>query len=392
MVARENERAGPALHGVVNPRPGRRSREAAASSPLSLALKPAFAVLVLLSLVAAVFGGLLRAGVTGLGIAQSPLIGQAAVSHAGLMLCAFLGTAIAIERAVAIKARWAFAAPLASGLSGAVMLAGHAHAAAWLGVFAAIVFLSVNIVVVSRQRAAHTALLLAGAMAWFIGQVLAATGSVGMATLSWWFAFPVLTIAAERLEMTRLMRRDPSANASLLGIVIAFVGASAWTVVDPMRGGVLYGVALAAFAVWFGVFDIARRTALTHGLSRYMAVCLLCGYAWLGLAGVAWAGTAVGCPGRDMALHALGLGFIMSMIMGHAPVILPAVARVKLLYGPWFYAPLTLLHASLALRLFGAIGDVQWRTIGAAINAMSLAVFALTVAGSALAWRRVSPG
>jgi len=99
-------------------------------------------------------------------------------------------------------------------------------------------------------------------------------------------------------------------------------------VVDPMRGGVLYGVALAAFAVWFGVFDIARRTALTHGLSRYMAVCLLCGYAWLGLAGVAWAGTAVGCPGRDMALHALGLGFIMSMIMGHAPVILPAVARV----------------------------------------------------------------
>jgi hypothetical protein len=29
---------------------------------------------------------------------------------------------------------------------------------------------------------------------------------------------------------------------------------------------------------------------------------------------------------RDAALHGLGLGFLFSMMLGHAPVILPAVA------------------------------------------------------------------
>jgi hypothetical protein len=39
------------------------------------------------------------------------------------------------------------------------------------------------------------------------------------------------------------------------------------------------------------------------GLSRYMAVCLLLGYAWLAIAGLAWMATAAGLPLRDTALH-----------------------------------------------------------------------------------------
>jgi hypothetical protein len=72
------------------------------------------------------------------------------------------------------------------------------------------------------------------------------------------------------------------------------------------------------------------------------------------------------------------------MVMGHAPVILPAVARVKLLFGPWFYAPLALLHGSLVLRLFGG---AALHGTGAALNAAALALFAAVVLGSALAWR-----
>lgn len=37
-----------------------------------------------------------------------------------------------------------------------------------------------------------------------------------------------------------------------------------------------------------------------------------------------------------MALHALGLGFVFSMVMRHAPVILPAVARLRLSFGVAF--------------------------------------------------------
>lgn len=102
----------------------------------------------------------------------------------------------------------------------------------------------------------------------------------------------------------------------------------------------LYGLSLLLLALWLGVFDIARRTVAAPGLPRYMAVCLLGGYAWLAPGRIAWVATALGWPLRDAALHALGLGFIVSMIMGHAPVILPAIARIKLPFSRLFYLPL----------------------------------------------------
>lgn len=109
------------------------------------------------------------------------------------------------------------------------------------------------------------------------------------------------------------------------------------------------GAALLALALWLACFDIARRTLRAPGLRRYMAVCLLARYAWLAVGGAAWAAMAQGAPARDAAFHALGLGFAMSMVMAHAPVILPALARVKVEFGGAFYLPLGLLHASLAL-------------------------------------------
>ena len=102
-----------------------------------------------------------------------------------------------------------------------------------------------------------------------------------------------------------------------------------------------------------------------EGLARYMAVCLLGGYAWLAVGGIAWAATALGLPARDVALHALGLGFVVSMMMGHAPVILPAIARVKLLFGFFFYLPLAALHLSLLAAVRPrAAADPAWRAQG----------------------------
>ena len=334
--------------------------------PLAL-LAPAVAV----ALLAGVAGGLMRAGV-----ALPPAgdwLGEAAVAHAFLMVCCVLGTVIAIERAVALKAALCFAGPLASGLAGIAQLGGAGQAAAWLVVAASLAFVAVNAALVRRQRAAHTVLLLLGALCWAVGSLGYALAAP-VSELPWWFAFLVLTIAAERLEMTRLMRRRPGAQSALYAILGALLlGAAA--------SGVLYGLALAALAVWLLVFDIARRTVHARGLSRYMAVCLLLGYGWLLVAGLAWAATSAGWPYRDAALHGLALGFITGMVFGHAPVILPAIARIKLRFGWAWYLPLTTLHASLVLRLFG--GELG---AGAAGNALALAAFIATVAGAALAW------
>lgn len=350
------------------------------------ALAPVLLVLVALSLLGGVAGGLLRAGIA-LPASGADWPVHAALSHAALMICGFMGTVIGIERAVAVKLSAAWAAPLASGLGGTLLLLGQAAAGGWLLAAAAACFVGVNAVVVRRQGAAHTWLLLAGALAWLVGCLLFALELASAATLPWWFAFLILTIAAERLEMTRLMRRRPVALPSLLAILAALLGGAAWSAASPRWGGLLHGSALFLLALWLAVFDIARRTVLAHGLARYMAICLLGGYFWLAVAGLAWAAGAVGVPARDAALHALGLGFIVSMMMGHAPVILPAVARVKLLFGPAFYLPLAALHLSLIARLaFGAM-DPDLRSSGALFNAFAIAFFAATVAGAALAWR-----
>lgn len=371
----------------MNPQRRRQNPPRTVATPwFTITARTVLLAMVALSLLCGIAGGLLRVGVTLPATADSAWLAHAALAHAALMICGFLGTVIGVERAVAVKLRAAFLAPLASGAGGLCLLLGYALAGAWLIVAAAAAFTVVNLVVVRRQRVAHTWLLLAGAVAWLVGSLLFATGQGSMATLPWWFAFLVMTIAAERLEMTRLMRRRPGAQLSLHTILTAMLVGAAWSAVSPRIGGVLYGSALALLALWLGVFDIARRTVFAHGLSRYMAVCLLNGYGWLAVAGAAWAATALGTPVRDVALHALGLGFILSMMMGHAPVILPAIARVKLQFGAFFYLPLAALDLSLIVRLGLGTSDMPLRASGAAWNAVALVLFIATIAGSAIAW------
>ena len=370
MDATAHEPARPRLHGLVTAR--------RAVGALLLAGVAA-------SLLAGIAGGLFRVGYVA---TEATWLGRAALAHAALMMCGFMGTVIGIERAVAAKRRFAWGAPLLSAAGGALLLRGQAAAAGLALGAAGLAFIAVNVHLLQRQRAPHTLLLLASACAWAVGNLLFAAGADSVAVLPWWFAFLVMTVAAERLEMTRLMRRRPAAQPLLTGILSLLLLGAAASAAWPVAGGVLFGLALLALAAWLFAFDIARRTVRAKGLPRYMAVCLLGGYAWLAAGGVAWAATALGAAARDLALHALGLGFLLSMIFGHAPVILPAIARVKLRFGTFFYVPLAALHASLVLRLAVGFLDFPARRTGALLNACALALFALTVVAAALAWQR----
>ncbi len=345
-----------------------------------------FPLVVVASLVAGIAGGLVRAGLVP-PLDTASWLTPAIAAHAFLMICTFMGTVIGIERAVAVRHRLAFAGPLASGVAGPLLLAGWSTASSWLVVIASVAFVAVNTVVVRRQMAAHTVLLLVAALAWSAGSVLHALAAPAEAVVPWWFSFLVLTIAAERLEMTRLMRRRRGSAIALYLVFTLMLAGCALSGWQPRAGGVTYGLSLALLAGWLTSFDIARRTVHASGLSRYMAICLLLGYFWLFVAGAAWTATSLGRPWRDAALHALGLGFVFSMMLGHAPVILPAIARVKILFGGYYYLPLALLHGSLALRLAGGRFDSYSLTLGAAGNALAIAAFAATVAGSAVAWR-----
>lgn len=353
--------------------------------------RPVMMGLVLISLVSGVVGGLLRAGVPLPAWMSFSWVGSATGLHSALMIGGFLGTVIGIERAVALRASWAFIAPVASALGAVCLLSRQYTGAAYLFELAAVVFIVVNGVIVKRQSAPHTWLLLLSAVVWWVGNTRFLFMGLSDSVFATWFAFLVLTIAAERLEMSRLTRGHPNAQPWLMMVIAVQLGGAWLSARQPLWGGTLYGTGLLGLAIWLGLFDIARHTVRTQGLSRYMAVCLLSGYAWLAVAGLCWVAYAWGWSTRDAALHGLGLGFVLSMVMGHAPVILPALARVKLHFDARFYLPLLLLHLSLLLRLVLGHGDVDWRAWGSGLNAASIVLFALTVISAAVSWQRRHP-
>jgi hypothetical protein len=148
-------------------------------------------------------------------------------------------------------------------------------------------------------------------------------------------------------------------------------------------GGRVIGLGMLALAWWLLQYDIARRTVWQTGLTRFIAVCLLSGYVWLGVGGaLTWffAGILAG-PYYDAMLHTVFVGFVFAMIFAHAPIILPAIlGRTTSPYQPALYVPLFLLHASLLLRVVGDLmGWGPGRQWGGLLNALAVLLFLITL-------------
>lgn len=340
------------------------------------------------------FGGVL-AGLARLAWDVPAVAATAAGGHGALMISAFFGTVISLERAVALGRRWAYLAPAAAGAGGVALLAGAPLALAQLlAVAASIVMVAASVQVLRRLVAPFTIVLAIGALCWLVGNLAwLGAGTVG-AAVPWWLAFLVLTIAGERLELSRFLPTPLAAQRVfyvIVGTVVAGALLSFW---QDGIGLTLFAAGLLALAIWLLRFDIAWRNARRDGLPRFIAICLLSGYVWLvfaGLLGLA-GGFEAGHSLRDSTLHAVGLGFVFSMVFGHAPIIFPAVARVKIPYHPAFYLPLFVLHASLALRVAGGLnGEFALRREGALANACALLLFIATMLVSVWRGRAAKP-
>jgi len=337
----------------------------------------------MLALLGALAGGLARLGW------PLPTSASLVAFHGPLMVAGFLGTVIGLERAVALGRIWAYVAPLATGL-GAVALAAGAPGGAWLMTLGSAMMVLVFVELLRKQTALFTGVMALGACSWLAGQTLWAAGWPIHRVVYWWIGFLVLTIAGERLELTRLLRLGVKSHAAFLSAIIVFLIGIGLTSLAPDAGVRLTGAAMMAMAIWLGVFDVARRAVRTSGLTRFIAVALLSGYVWLGVAGLLalrFGGVAAG-PQYDAILHAVFVGFVFSMIFGHAPIIFPAVLGIRVAYHPAFYLPLALLHASLVLRVVGDCAPwLQGRRWGGLLNAVAVIVFFANMAYGILASR-----
>ena len=284
---------------------------------------------------------------------------------------------------------WGFSAPITLG-AGAIALVSPAPLRVGQALLLAgtLALLLVYAALWRRQASAAIAIQVLGAAAGAGAAALWLGGAPVATSLPWLAAFLVLTIAGERVELSRVDGVTPVQENQALGaswlLVVAVVAATLW----PATGHVLLGGALLVLVAWLVSHDVVRRTVRASGATRFMAWCLIGGYVWLTVAGLVWllVGHVPDGQAYDAVVHAIFLGFVLSMIMAHASVILPAVLRTPLPYRPVFYAPVILLHASLALRL--AVGDLRGQAwalqLGGALNIVAVLLFFALAVGSAV--------
>ncbi len=340
-------------------------------------------VLVLGGMAVGLYGGLAR-----LGVPLPAAADHLADIHGPLMICGVFGTLISLERAVAIGTRGAFLAPVLLSLGGMALVTGLPDLASrGLLLSGAAAFVLATLSIMLLQRAIFTATLLVGAVALLAGLVIWTITADVSTAVGAWLLFLVATVAAERLELSRVLIRFSFSVPGFLIAVAPLVVGSILGIADQV-GARVFGVGLVALTLWLGMNDVATMTIRMRGQPRFMASAMLAGYVWLPVAGLALVMAPDATFGYDLVLHAVLIGFVLSMVFGHALIIFPSVARIRLHYHPSLYLPLAVLHLSVTMRVVGdALEWTTLRTLSGPLTVLALAVFAATLVRSSVLQR-----
>lgn len=351
--------------------------------------------LLLLTVATALLGGL-GSGLARLGLHVNAQSLEWIHVHGPLMICGFLGTLICLERAVALawRYRWSVFVPIVNALGAVTLLLMPAamlpKSFLTLGSLGLLLLFGLMLWL---HPSHDVAIMAAGALCWVFGNILWLSGKPVYQVVHLWTAFLILTIVGERLELSRVLRLTQRSERLLLSTAAVYLTGVMLSVFNLDWGLPLLGLGAILMALWLLRYDIARRTIRQSGLPRYIAACLLLGYAWLGFGGLAavWKGAIFAGPDYALVLHAFLLGFVFSMIFGHAPIILPALTGLQLRFTPLFYGPLVLLHVTLMYRMYGnIIVDLAARQLGGLLNAAAILLF-LAIMALTLLWSKLKP-
>ncbi len=330
---------------------------------------------VVAALLAALWAALLRVGW------QMPSLPvPLAAQHGALMISGFLGTLVCLERAVALQKKWAYAAPLLSGLGGLALVIGlPPEIGRGLITLGSIGLVLIFAFIYRVHPSVDVITMALGSSLWLIGNLLWLFGPSIVYAVPWWAGFLILTIAGERIELSRVLMLKPHSRTIFKITVSVFSIGLLISLAAFNIGLKISGLGLIMLGGWLLRYDIARHTIKKTGLTRYIATCLLPGYVWLIIGGTLWiiyGGNVFAGLTYDALLHTLFLGFIFSMIFGHAPIIVPAVMPVDITYHWRFYIALVLLQSSLVVRVFAdLILDQPLRMWAGLFNVLAILIF-----------------
>lgn len=355
--------------------------------PLLTLIRPPFLIVAIFSLLTAMWGGLWRAGLNwSLPFPFTPII------HGPLMVCAFLGTLISLERAVALNKPWGYAAPFASAAATVFLFtAPGLFFSPALFILASLLLAAIMLYFLLRNRQLHFAVMFVAPLLWLGGNLLWYSGKPFYQLVLWWASFLVVTVAGERLELSRILKLTTWRKSSFVASMIILIAGTVLAIWSLKSGIRVYSIGLVLLGLWLLKYDLARKNIRLTGLSQYLGWALIPGYIWLCIGGITGliSGAAPAGPLYDAFLHSIFVGFVFSMIFGHAPVIFPAILQRPLPFHPRFYLALGLLHLSLLIRI---IGDLLFmmpvRLYGSYGNVAAILLFLMFVVWSLISGKR----
>ena len=324
------------------------------------------------SLIFGIWGGWVRLG-WGIPIPSGIPVSQ----HGVFMIGGFLGTLICLERVVTLHKTALFLFPIMFGLSIPTFILGFPTISYSLLLTASVGYLGICIYLYKTYKNEGDLLLLMGAFFQILGHfALFKTGSYPMPFAAWMIFF-LLTIVGERLELTRFLPRGKYQKIELFFWLILTVLASA---LYHYGTAPLLNVSLIGLSQWLTRNDIALINIKKEKNYKFLGVSLLFAFFWLAMTGCI--GFFSGPFLYDALIHAFFIGFVLNMILAHAPIIFPVLLKINHKpYHPIFYVWLILLNISLMIRIVGDIlGISELRLIGGISNGLTFLAYLLSVA------------
>ena len=302
--------------------------------------------------------------------------------HGPLMVGGFLGTVISLERAVAYKKAWAYIAPLFCGIGSIILWFESINWISPVLIFiGSLVLVSIFIQFIRINPGFDLTIMTIASGIWAVSNFFWILGWPVYILSQCWILFLVLTITAERMQLSGILPKSLINKSifqvafilSLFSMTIGFFNFD--------YASRFLAVGLLLFGIWLLSFDITKKSIHKPGLSRFIAVCLISGYVWLVVSAILIFIFSIPQGGLiyDAILHSIFLGFVFSMIFGHAPIIFPAIIGLPINFTNRFYVHLILLHISLIVRIYADLSDwLIGRYWAGMFNSVAIIIFLIS--------------
>lgn len=332
-----------------------------------------FMLAAVLNLIAGIWAGLIRLGWD---LPVTPV----AVHHGAIMVGGFLSTLIALEKAIPLKRNLFLIVPVISALSLLMVVPGYYHVGLYFLIAgSAGLFIIHAYYLYLHPRDLSIILMLVGAGCLMVGNAMLIRTQFYPSSFPWWMGFLLLTITAERIELSKFLPVSANAKYLLLGFLALFL----FGLFIPFHGVGKYlsATAMIGIAVWMLKHDVMRIGLKKEGLTKFSSVALLIANSWLIINGLLLVFMPDGAYSYDILVHSFFIGYTFAMIFAHGPIILPGVLGITAKpFHSILYVWLFLVQGSLLFRLIAdSLFKTEWRKLSGILSGIGILLYFITL-------------